>query len=546
MKRVYCLYRVSTMKQADGADIPMQRQACTAFAAEKGWSIEKEYYERGVSGFSVSANDRDAIQSIKNAAMQKAFDILLVFMFDRLGRRDDETPFVVEWFVRNGIAVWSVKEGEQRFDNHIDKLLNYIQFWQASGESIKTSIRVRTRIEQLTREGLYTGGTVPYGYRLVRNGRRNRQNREVYDVVVDAKEAEVVRLIYHKYADEGMGTFRLSRYLTEQGIPSPSEDHWHCGTVAQILKRRLYTGYIVKGAAVSGHLPQLQIVDDELFEKATIQREAYQHDYAARRLYQGDREPMLLLGIAYCGHCGKRLGRGTSGRIGKGPDGNVIRETRQRYICGKRQCHHDRCDGPAGYSVKLLEETVINKIYDTLFALRSPEFVKECRQKLLDQIEDIRGQRREGEQRRGKLEKDLADLHTEIVRALQGESPLHLSVLQGTVDHIKSKCSAEDQFIRSQDKAIQDLEYRQKLLHKTVVDIPKLLETLDSGEPYAIIDLIRLLVKRVTVYQTSKVEIQYAFSPAPGPAKEGVWEQRERPALGPHRPEGQDRTENGV
>ena len=224
----------------------------------------------------------------------------------------------------------------------------------------------------------------------------------------------------------------------------------------------------------------------------------------------------------------------------------MIRETRQRYICGKRQCHHDRCDGPAGYSVKLLEETVINKIYDTLFALRSPEFVKECRQKLLDQIEDIRGQRREGEQRRGKLEKDLADLHTEIVRALQGESPLHLSILQGTVDHIKSKCSAEDQFIRSQDKAIQDLEYRQKLLHKTVVDIPKLLETLDSGEPYAIIDLIRLLVKRVTVYQTSKVEIQYAFSPAPGPAKEGVWEQRERPALGPHRPEGQDRTENGV
>ena len=55
MKRVYCLYRVSTMKQTDGADIPMQRQACTAFAAEKGWCIEKEYYERGVSGFSVGS-----------------------------------------------------------------------------------------------------------------------------------------------------------------------------------------------------------------------------------------------------------------------------------------------------------------------------------------------------------------------------------------------------------------------------------------------------------------------------------------------------------
>ena len=33
-------------------------------------------------------------------------------MFDRLGRREDETPFVVEWFVKQGIKVWSTQEGE--------------------------------------------------------------------------------------------------------------------------------------------------------------------------------------------------------------------------------------------------------------------------------------------------------------------------------------------------------------------------------------------------------------------------------------------------
>lgn len=93
--------------------------------------------------------------------MAGKFDILLVFMFDRLGRRDDETPFVVEWFVKNGIEVWSAMEGQQRFDNHVDKLLNYIRYWQASGESIKTSMRVKTRMEQLTQEGHYTGGGSP-------------------------------------------------------------------------------------------------------------------------------------------------------------------------------------------------------------------------------------------------------------------------------------------------------------------------------------------------------------------------------------------------
>ena len=107
--------------------------------------------------------DRDAVQEIQRDAVQGKFDILLVFMFDRLGRRDDETPFVVEWFVQNGIEVWSAVEGQQRLDNHVDKLLNYIRYWQASGESIQTSVRVKTRMEQLTENGYFTGGKIPYG-----------------------------------------------------------------------------------------------------------------------------------------------------------------------------------------------------------------------------------------------------------------------------------------------------------------------------------------------------------------------------------------------
>lgn len=74
----------------------------------------------------------------------------------------------MEWLTRNGIAVWSVCEGEQRFDNHVDKLTNYIRYWQAAGENAKTSKRVRTRIRQLTEEGFFTGGQCPYGYALVR------------------------------------------------------------------------------------------------------------------------------------------------------------------------------------------------------------------------------------------------------------------------------------------------------------------------------------------------------------------------------------------
>lgn len=121
--RVCCLYRVSTTKQVDHddqnqADIPVQRKACREFAERMGWTIVYEEQENGVSGFKVSANDRDKIQLIKEYAEQGKFDILLVFMFDRIGRRAEETPFVVEWLINHGIQVWSVNEGEQRIDTH--------------------------------------------------------------------------------------------------------------------------------------------------------------------------------------------------------------------------------------------------------------------------------------------------------------------------------------------------------------------------------------------------------------------------------------------
>lgn len=61
-------------------------------------------------------------------------------------------------------------EGQQRFDSHVDKLMNYLRFWQASGESEKTSMRIKSKMQQMIEDGLYTGGPVKYGYHLTDSG----------------------------------------------------------------------------------------------------------------------------------------------------------------------------------------------------------------------------------------------------------------------------------------------------------------------------------------------------------------------------------------
>ena len=68
-----------------------------------------------------------------------AFEIIPAIEAQSSGSVPNEREDVYKRQVKNGVEVWSAMEGQQRFDNHVDKLMNYIRYWQASGESLKTS-----------------------------------------------------------------------------------------------------------------------------------------------------------------------------------------------------------------------------------------------------------------------------------------------------------------------------------------------------------------------------------------------------------------------
>ena len=176
MLKVRCLYRVSSKQQLHGDDIPLQRNECKAFINKQpDWVFDKEYIEKGISGFKKSISDRDILVEIAEDASKKEFDILLVYMSDRLGRREGETPLYVSNLSNMGIEVWSVKEGKIKTEEHIDKLLNYIRFWQAEGESRKTGMRVKDAQVDKIKRGEFVGGYAPFGYDLVPTGEVNEK-----------------------------------------------------------------------------------------------------------------------------------------------------------------------------------------------------------------------------------------------------------------------------------------------------------------------------------------------------------------------------------
>lgn len=369
--RALCLYRVSTDKQLyhneqNDADIPMQRVRCREFAESMGYEIVCELQEEGISGHKVRAENRDKIQLIKEYAKQNKFDILIVFMFDRIGRIADETPFVVEWLISHGIRVISATEGEQRIDTHTDRLLNYIRFWQADGESQKTSIRTANSLHILTEQGHFTGGKCPYGYMLVKSSRMNKRKQEVNDLVICDEEAAVVRMMFKMASVDGYGGQSIANQLAKMGYKNRRGSNWHPSTINAMLKNVMYIGILRSGETRSSVLEHLRIVDDKTFENVQnmmrIRSRTYQDKRSAPLNIKGN---SLLSGNVFCGHCGARLCLTTSGKGRLNADGTETRRT--RYTCQTKSRKHEHCDGQTGYTKDKLDG-IIDRIMREIFA----------------------------------------------------------------------------------------------------------------------------------------------------------------------------------
>lgn len=374
MKRVGCLYRVSTKKQAYNNDIPVQKKACRKFIkTKKDWVLEKEYIELGVSGYKLTAKERDVLQTIKKDVCNKEIDILLVFLFDRIGRREEETPFIVKWLIDNGIEVWSVNEGQRIIKDRYDKLINFITYWQASGESEKISIRAKEERIRLTKEGIYMGYYAPYGYKMEDSELYSKIGKKRKIPVIYEKEAKVVRLIFELIGIKEYGTDKVAVYLNSKGIERRKKDClWDSGMILDLVRNPIYKGFVSFGKVsrtrdeyrkkskdtwiiAEKQNPDIVIVSEELWQEA--------NKLIDSRSRKGDRVLRLLSGYTRCGYCGNYIT----------PKG----KNKYCYMLCKGKQKTGKCEYSRNYRVDVLEEIVGNEIKNYLNTFRKINYRNE-------------------------------------------------------------------------------------------------------------------------------------------------------------------------
>ncbi len=507
MKRVYCLYRVSTKEQVDKDDIPMQKTACHEFAERQNeWVITKEFFEKGISGYKISAEDRDAIQDIKSAAENKEFDILLVFMFDRLGRRQNETPFVVEWFNQQGVEVWSTQEGQQRFESEADYLINFMRFWQANGESRKTSTRVKTRLSQLTAEGVYTGGATPYGYKLVPSGNFNKRGKELKDIVIEEDEAKIVQLIFEKTLKEGIGSYQMADLLNSKQLRTHNGSKFQSNTINRILKNRMYCGYFISGETVSPHLPRIQIIDEHIFNQVQrILKQRSTKNDEKQQIAKTTRGSTLLSGNVYCAHCGGKMISTSHVDKYTRKDGSLYESRRSRYMCcnrvRKKTCH----EAQSVYSAEKVDKAVESIILEYLSRIKETPRSIAVERRYKAELNYLRKKIRTMQEENENLKKQLMELSGEIANALMGNSKFSVDILANTINDTKLKISENtaeiaklESELNNQESAVQNInkyydafsgwadEYQHASLAQKKMIICNLIKEVHIGKDYEI------------------------------------------------------------
>ncbi|MCX7806164.1 MAG: recombinase family protein [Planctomycetota bacterium] len=102
-KRVAIYARVSTAEQSCDAQLLDLRR----YAAERGWTVQGEYVDRGVSG---AKESRPELDRMMDACRKRGADVVLVWRFDRLARSVKHLVLTMDELRRLGIEFVSYQE----------------------------------------------------------------------------------------------------------------------------------------------------------------------------------------------------------------------------------------------------------------------------------------------------------------------------------------------------------------------------------------------------------------------------------------------------
>lgn len=170
--------RVSSETQT----LDQQKKAISEYASAHNLTIDRFIEDFGISAYSKSFEAREGLLEIINLAEQGLVTDLLLFESSRLSRRYGESVSLIERLTMKGVKIHSIVDNGIINQNDLDSLMNAFRSYMNQNASKLTSERIKSKLAHLRQQGLYTGGTVTWGFKVV--DRRVVPDEELRDTVI--------------------------------------------------------------------------------------------------------------------------------------------------------------------------------------------------------------------------------------------------------------------------------------------------------------------------------------------------------------------------
>ena len=219
----------------------------------KNWQYVTGYVDEGFSGTSV--NKRDSFLKMIQDAKKGIFDFIVTKEISRFSRSTFDSIRFTQELLRYGVGVLFQSDNINTFYPDSELRLT-IMSSIAQEEVRKLSERVKFGFKRSIENGRVLGNAYIWGYR-----------KEDGKLIVDEKEAEIIRLIFSLYTGGQLGLRTISKELAERGFFNKNGNPFSFSTLKNIISNPKYKGYYCGN--------KTRIVDYRLKEKVALDEEQW-------------------------------------------------------------------------------------------------------------------------------------------------------------------------------------------------------------------------------------------------------------------------------
>ena len=471
---------------SESVDETLARHADTLIklAGKLGLNITRIYKEV-VSGDGLFTRP-EMVRLLQDVEADK-YSAVCCMEIDRLGRSSQKDGgIILETFQEHNVFIITPNKTYD-LNNEIDEQSVEMQSFIARQELKSIKRRLRKGVEKTVESG-YHVGEPPYGYR-----RTYIDKRPTLEICED--EANVIRMVFDMYVNQGMGSHIIARELNRMGYQPRKNDHFSRTTIGFYLQNPIYTGKIVwnKRKHIKKKFPDdknRSVVNDENkwivsdgIHPAIIPQELF--DTAQRIRLTRAHPPSFtgelrnpFAGLIYCKNCGAAIQRQFSTAGGN------------RLLCPKTGCMKSiRTEYLEEYILKFLRQ-ILNGCTSTPESItenetdESAELIKISIKDLQRTIKILTAQK---SRLHDLLEKEVYDVKTFLERS---------NIIADKIKNVETA-------LREKEEQLNDIEYAPPA-KEAVPILQKLLDYYDVISVPEKNELYKQLIKRIYLTHTKE------------------------------------------